>query len=461
MAEGNKSVRNVAGRAKALADSFAAPTEAWRRLTWRQWLEVAMVVAPALLIVIAAFWLAARFVEPAPPKELVITTGSQTGAYYGFGKRYAEVLARSGIELHVELSKGSGENLARLLDPEQKFDLGLIQGGATNGIATDGLVSLGRLFVEPVWIFYRNDLPLDRLSELSGRHIEIGPVGSGTRKLALELLAANDIDDSNTTFLDDPTGKAVENLRDGTADAVILVAASGAPAVRLLLTTPDVRVMSLTHAEAYTRRFPYLSHIVLPRGAVSLVKDAPPQDIHLVAPMAALVARDTVHPALVELLVDALQEVHSGGGMFNRAGEFPKGEDPELQLSEDAERVYADGKGFLLRHMPFWLANFIERMQIMVLPILTVLIPIVNIVPAVLRWRIQQRLLYWYGQLKSLEDALQQEPAEAHSPVHLAEIDRIERALAAIPIPRAYHEQYYSLRGAADLVRNRIESARA
>jgi hypothetical protein len=214
--------------------------------------------------------------------------------------------------------------------------------------------------------------------------------------------------------------------------------------------------MSFSQAEAYTRIFPYLSNLTLPKGAIDLDKEIPAQDTSLIAPMAALVARDDLHPALVGLLVEAAKEVHSPGGMFNRIGEFPKAADPEFEMSEDAVRFYKNGQTFLQKHLPFWLATFIERTMVLILPIATIAIPIFKGGPAIWKWRARQKILRWYARLKVLDQRLTIHSSPEHLIAYSAEIEDIEHAVKKTPVPLTYADQYYSLRAAIDLVRQRI-----
>ncbi|MEZ5843946.1 MAG: TAXI family TRAP transporter solute-binding subunit [Hyphomicrobiaceae bacterium] len=423
--------------------------------------ELLWIGVPAMALVLGAFWLAYQFVEPAPPRRIAITTGGETGAYYRFGKRYSEILARSSVSLEVRSSKGSIENLARLREASSGTQLALMQGGIANEATAPGLVSLGRVFLEPLWVFHRIDGPLDRLTGLAGKRIAIGPEGSGTRVLAEALLAANGIGAGRATFLPLGGQAAADALAAGTLDAVFLTLAPEAPLIQKLLGTPTLRLMNFAQAEAYARRMPYLSHVVLPMGAIDLAANVPARDIHLVAPMAAVVAREDLHPALIGLMVQALQEVHRAGGMFQRAGEFPRMFDPEFPVAEDAERVYKQGPPFFQRFLPFWLATFIERMAVMALPFITVLYPLVKLVPMGYDWRVRGRIFYWYGKLKTLERAIDADVGNYERRRHLAQVRTIEQEVAKIPVPVFYSVDYYDLRAAIDLVRQRIETRQA
>ena len=294
-----------------------------------------------ILIVGIGFVVAYQFVQPAPPSRIVITTGSDSGAYYQFANRYAAILARNGVTLEVKTSAGSLENLARLKNDEAQ--VGFVQGGVVEPKADQdeeddsGLLSLGSMFYEPVWVFYRGDKRLERLTELRGKRIAIGQEGSGVRQLAQQLLSANEI----------PTGdqlvalsglKAAEELQQGRIDAAFIIAAEKAPVVQVLLRSPGIKVMSFAQAGAYQRRFPFLTKLTFPHGVADLVRDFPPEDIKVLAPTANLIVRDDLHPALQSLLLQAASEVHGKSGFFQDAGEFPAYKDQMLPLSPNAAR---------------------------------------------------------------------------------------------------------------------------
>ncbi len=427
-----------------------------RDLSAAQFRELAFIIAPIVLLILGSLWVASRFVEPAPPRQIAISTAGESGTYHQVGRRYAEILKTSGIDLDVRTSAGSAENVRRLLDPNSGVQVALLQGGTTNSAENPSLVSLGRLYLEPMWVFYRGETPIDRLVDLKGKRLIVGADGSGTRTLALTLLQASGINGGNTTLIPLQGPAVAKALSFGNADAAFVVSAASAPLIQELLRQQDLRIMSLAHAEAYARNYPYLSRIVLPMGAVDIADNIPPADIEMVAPVAVLVAREDLHPALVSLLAEAAKTVHASAGLFHRAGEFPKAEDPEFDMSADAQRAYRAGPNWLNRTLPFWLATFIERVIVLAVPLAGVLLPMIKIAPAVYKWRVRRRLLYWYGRLKALESVI----SDGSSPQDLAdyrkEFSLIDEAVCSIPIPLGFSDQYYSLRSALDIVRQRL-----
>jgi TRAP transporter TAXI family solute receptor len=331
-------------------------------ITWGPFI----VIGVALLV--AAYWL----LDPTPPHRVVLATGPENSAYAEFGKRYAEELKRYRIQVELRNTIGSRDNLVLLRDPKQHVDLAFVQGGAAETLRNNDdehaepVVSLGSLFYEPVWIFYRaGTLPkFTSLGQLRGKRVNIGARGSGTPGLFMRLLAANQIepDELQRSLLGET--EAVVALLDGKLDAIVLVSAPEAQMVQMLLQTPGVRLFEFTNAEAYARLYRYISPVVLPRGVAHLALDVPNHDLQLIAATTSLVARENIHPAIIELFVQAASRIHSSPGWVARAGQFPSAAQNEFPLANDAERYYRNGPPLLQRYLPFWLANLIDRMWV-------------------------------------------------------------------------------------------------
>jgi TRAP-type uncharacterized transport system substrate-binding protein len=429
--------------------------EKLKLLSWR---DIVFVALPSLLLAIGAFWLAAQFIQPAPPARMIISTGGEGGAYQRFAARYKDVLARYGIELVDKPSAGSNENLQRLRDPRFDVDAAFFQGGTARPGEDDELVSLGDFYHEPLWVFYRAAaLPSsDKLLDLKGLRIAVGGAGSGTQPLAMELLAANGIDGKNSTLIEAGGLGLVERLRKKEVDVVFVVGPTQSALVWLLLYTPGVRLMSLSHAEAYTRRFPYLARLVLPRGAIDFTLDIPPRDTQLVAPMATLLVRERTHPALIDLLMLAAGEIHGEPGVFQKPREFPRAGHSEFPLSKEAERYFKSGRPFLQRYLPFWAATLVDRMVVMVLPLLVVVLPLLKFAPQIYGWRVRSRIYRRYGELKFLENEVNENPGRHSRAEWLEKLDRIEDDASHIRTPLTFSDMLYTLRVHIDLVRDMI-----
>lgn len=412
------------------------------------------------LIVGIGFAVAYQFVEPAPPKKITISTGGESGAYYQFAQRYAAILARSGVKLEIRTSAGSLENLARLSHDEAQ--IGFVQGGVVepkedlDAKDDSGLLSLGSVFYEPVWVFYRGEKRLERLTELRGKRIAIGQEGSGIRQLAKTLLDANEIP-LNGNLLPLSGLLAAEELQQGRIDAAFIIAAESAPVVQVLLRSPGIKVMSFAQANAYQRRFPFLTRLTLPQGVADLVRDYPPEDIKVLAPTANLIIRDDLHPALQTLLLQAAREVHGKSGFFQSAGEFPAYMDQMLPLSPEAARYFQSGPPFLQRYLPFWLAVLIDRLIVLLLPIVALLIPLLRIAPALYTWRVRSKVFRSYGELKFLEDDLKHHYDPARSAEYRSRLDALDEEASQLHVPLGFTDLVYTLREHVNLVRHILD----
>ncbi len=413
-----------------------------------------------VLIVGLGFVVAYQFVKPAPPSRIVITTGGDSGAYYHFAHRYAAILARNGVTLEVRTSAGSLENLQRLEAGEA--EVGFVQGGVVEppedpdaAPATD-LQSLGSVFYEPVWVFYRSPQPLTRLTELSGKRIAIGQEGSGIRQLAQRLLEANEME-SDGILLPLSGLDAAEELQQGRIDAAFIIAAEHAPVVQVLLRSPGVRLMSFAQANAYQRRFPFLTRLTLPQGVADLVRDYPPEDVRVLAPTANLVIREDLHPALQTVLLQAVSEVHGQTGFFQSAGEFPSYMDPLLPLSPEAARYFKSGPPFLQRYLPFWLAVLIDRLIVLLVPIIALLIPLLRIAPALYTWRVRSKVFRCYGELRFLEDDIKQHFDPAKLADYRQRLDAIDDEATLLHVPLGFTDLVYTLREHVNLVRHILD----
>lgn len=407
----------------------------------------------AVLVLAGAVYL---FVQSAPPDTITITSGPEGSIFHTNALRYADILARYGVTLKVLTSEGSLENLNRLCDPSFQVDVGFVQGGMTNG-KSDKLVSLGSISHQPLLVFYRG-APVEVLSGLSGKRIAVGPVGSGTRSLALTLLEANGIKPGGTnTLLDWEPKQAAKALIGGAVDAVFLMGEDASVALmRELMRTPEIHLLNFRQASVYTRRFSYLSVIELPQGVLDLGRNMPSEDVSLVGPTVELIAREHLHPALSDLLLDAARELHGKATLLQRKGEFPAPLDHDIRLSADAARFYKSGKGFFYRYLPFWLASLTSRILVVFVPTIVVLIPLLRSIPAFYRWRIRTRMYRRYRSLLSLERELFKESDPGKREQLLKRLDEIESDVNRMKVPAFSADQFYGLRGHIAFVRLKV-----
>jgi NMT1-like family len=417
-------------------------------------------IALAVLLLGLAYW----WLDPTPPRHITLATGPEQSAYDEFGKRYAKMLAVQGITVNIVRSEGSSANLQLLR--EGKADLGFVQGGSAEQLGDEeGLSSLGSLFLEPVWLFYREDAAkkvnpqgrLNALSQLQGMRVNVGTAGSGVPSLMNKLFEANRVDMAQIKLGRLDQTPATVAFLGAEVDAIVFASAPESLMVQMLLQTPGVRLFDFAQSEAYSRRFAFLSPVVLPRGVVDLAADNPSQDVRLVAPTTTLLARDSTHPALVQLFSQAAAQLHGGAGWFNRARQYPNVENNELPLAKEAERFIKNGPPLLQRYLPFWMANLIERMWVALGIIVAILLPLSRIIPPLYAFRIRSRVFRWYGQLRDIENrADASDPALGPRDSLLAELNQLDAKAEKIQVPLSYVDELYALRGNIHLVRKKL-----
>ena len=433
-------------------------TRAWTRLIAVFGRGMVISVGSILAVCLVASAAAFLFLNTAAPRTLTITSGPAGSTFYRNAERYQKILAREGVTLKILPSDGSPENLKRLADPKARVDIGFVLGGAAGDRSFDPLMSLGSVSYQPLMVFYRGE-KRELLSQFKGKRLNVGPAGSGPHDLALALLKANGIVPGEGTVLDETDFEDPgKELRAGRVDAVFLMGDSTAGSVmRKLLRDGDVRLFSFVQTDAYVRRVKVLNKLLLPRGGLDLGADLPPDDVHLVGPTVQLVARESLHPALSDLLLEAAREVHGPAGMFRKPGEFPVAQEGEFRISPDATRYYTSGKGFLYRTFPFWLASLVARVLALLVPVVLLLLPALKFAPMIYRWRVESRIYRWYQVLLELErEAFKPDVDAARREELLRQIDHIEAAVNRIVIPASFGDVFYSLRGHIDFVRHNL-----
>jgi len=436
-------------------NSIAPPR--WQdRLAAASWRDLALILIPALALIAVAAWLTVKSVRFAPPHIIRFVSGPDGSSYRNQAERYKKIIEGYGVKVEILASRGALDNLQRLAAPHSQVDVGFVQGGLSDGVDTSHLASLGSVFAQPLMVYARAPQPLDSLAPLKGKRLALGPEGSGTRVLALKLLKGNDIEGPPTQLLDLGGEQAAQALIAGTIDAAFLMGDSATPQVmRSLRAVDGVDLVSLRQADAYLRKFRFLSKLTLPEGAMDLAKNYPPRTLQLVGPTVELVARDDLHPALSDLLISAAREIHGGAGLFRNAGEFPAPLARDFRISADAERYYKSGQQFLYKRLPFWLASLIDRLLVLIVPLLVILVPASRLAPAIYRWRVRSRIYRWYGVLMDIERDIAQRGAPAESARLMSRIDEIARAVDDVRTPLSFADQLYVLRDHVASVRRR------
>ena len=424
------------------------------RRAWQSVKDLGATAGLAVVVIAAGVFAAYQFVGPPPPDRIVMATGEPDGAYARLADRYAAILARNGITLDLLPSAGSVENLELL--QAATADIGFVQSGLAGQQVAEDVVALGSMYLEPLWLFLREGLSIEDIGDLKGRRIGIGAEGSGTRVVALTLLRANGIDKQTAELSALPATEATAAFGRGELDAAFLVAAPESASVEQLTSTPGVTLYDFERTPAYARVYRFLSPVLLPEGVLNLDANIPERDIHTTAPTAMLAAQRDLHPALIDLLLVAAAEIHGGSSLLSEPGDFPTARFVDLPLSEEAARHLERGAPFLLRYLPFWAATLVDRLWVLLLPLIGLALPVFKLVPPAYRWRVRRRLLGVYDELSALDPAHVPPTDDAERQRRLERLEAIDQEVAALAVPRSYTDDVYKLRRDIDLLRRRL-----
>ena len=409
-------------------------------------------IAALLFIVAGGYWLA----DPAPPKTIVIAVSKHNSDYLAFARLYGALLQQDGVSLKIEKASGPVEIMEQLRQPAGKVDMAFLEGGTASSESTAGIVSLGSLYYQPLWVFSRKGHKVIHLSSLKGKRIGVGEGGSGTNILARTILNAAGVTEGNSALLPMGDDAAAAALQHGIVDTIFISGLPTSPTVQDLAANPDFVMADLDEAEAYSRQFTYLHHLVLPEGALNLERNIPAHPVNLLVPTVTLVARESMHPALVYLVLKVISRVHGTAGMLQKAHEFPSDKDSDFELSPQSRKFYESGLPFFDRYLPFWAATFLNRVLIVLVPLIALAIPVTRMAPSLYAWLVKSRIYRLYGELRYLETQLHSRQHPLDPETCRRELDAIEDRVNHMRLPVAFSSHLYELRTHIALVRSQI-----
>lgn len=398
--------------------------------------------------------------RPGVPKEVSILAGPQSSRSYQWAERYADYIEAHGIRAKVVSTAGSGDILRRLSDGT-KPAVGFLQSGVErevgDGKPPAGLESLGSLYFEPTWVFVRDDASIVELTDLPGKRAFTGRPGSDARATSRALLRVFGLSDevASEPYEELTPIEATDALLAGELDVIFLAGESGAESIRRLLDADGVHPISVQHGDVYRRIQPDVGELLIPEGLFDLAQMIPKHDVRVIAPAINLVAREQLHPALVDLLLDAAKRLHGGPSLLAERGTFPSRDYTSLPLSAEAERYYDKGPSGLRKYLPFWLATWVDRLIVYVVPILVVASSVFKGIPVLIQMRARLALRGFYTRIQRIENSPDQ---QANRDAYLAELDAIENATREIHIPQMHIAHYFEFRQYIHDLRSRLEA---
>jgi hypothetical protein len=423
----------------------------------------------ALLLVLIGFAVAYKFVAPPPPREITIATGSENGGYHRFGIQLKAALEKKGMKVTLRSTAGTIDNIKLLSDPQSGVTVAFGQGGAERYYDGDKehIRGLGSLYYEPFWIFYRKDIGLTNFSGLKHMKVAIGKPGSGTRMLSETLLREDKIPENNWV----PIGStdAVKALKENQVQAVFLVApvndpidkSKPHPDVYSLMADPNIALFGGTRAQAYVSRLPNLSIVTIGEGLIDLEKNYPPADAKLISPMGTLICREDLNGDIASLILTTCREIQEQGSWLEKPGEFPSKSGVTFPLLPEAKQFYEKGPSFFYKIFPFWVANMVNRLWIMAIPLITLVIPTIKLALPTYRWRMRRRIATKYRVLMAIDDKIVSGTIDQSLDADIAQLERYENELARMFVPIMFARDFYTLRYHVDFMRNKLQGIKA
>jgi TRAP transporter TAXI family solute receptor len=401
------------------------------------------IVAITVIGFVIAGVFAFKVVEPPPPRAIKMASGSPGGAYNKYARAYQKHLARSGVTVQIVETGGSIENQALLEKGE--VDVGFIQTGVGNAEDQPTLRSLASLYYEPLWLFYRGSESIDNLGALKGKKIGVGAPNSGTRAVSLRLLDLNELTSDNTTFVEAGFSESAQALEKGELDAVFFITSPAADVIQRLVKADGVRLMSFRRYRAYSRNLWFISDAHIHEGMLNIPRNIPDSDIVVLSTLATLVAREDLHPGIVQLLLRAASDIHSHQGLLEEDGEFPSRRHLTYLLHDEADAYLSNGPSFLSRYVPFQVLHLVRRLALVIIPLLTLMLPVLKLGPLLYKVAVRKRIYRWYGTLLKIEARAREEGANIDELI--GEVDKLDEDVQhLVDVPMSYRGEYFSLR---------------
>lgn len=410
---------------------------------------------PILLLVIASFYVTSKFIKPPPKKEITIATGSKNGNYYKTALIYKELLEKENVKVNLLTSAGSIENIKLL--KENKADIAFLQNGTIKN-NKENIKSLASIYYELLWVFYRNEgFPINYVIQLISKKISIGREGSGTKDLALKVLKDNGINKDNSQIFNYDASKAKEELEKGNIDAMFVVSSHKSETIKELLANPKISILSFKRAKAYSRKYPFLEALNLYEGTLDLYKNLPDENISLLSTTANLVVKDGFSEELIRLVLKKVKEVHNKKDLFAKAEQFPNALNMQLEMHEEAQRYFEYGDTWLEKIFPYWIASNIDRLKLLIIPLLTLLFPLFKGFFPLYTWTMRSKIYRWYEEVKNLDNSI--EILESKDlKVQLEKVQKLRQEIQKeTKVPLSFMGEYYNLQLHLDLIENKIE----
>ena len=425
----------------------------------KSWISLLKEIWPLVALLLAGLFLLIWFAKPAPPTKVLMATG-KGGSYRVLGEKYQAYFKTKGIHLQLVETHGSLENLQHLIDRKDPIQAAFVQGGTMSAETVSGVLSLGSVDYEPVWIFYRSKA-FDESNKILDRDIiklrmGVGPMGSGTHLQAMNIMKLNDLPTDGPNLKAMSNMEGVEALEKGELDALILVDGFDSPNVQRLITNPNIRLANFKRADAYTRLMTYFEELTIPMGGFNLANNIPAEPVDLISTTTNILIDDRLHPAIQLLFLEAAKDINGVKTYFAKAGEFPAYRNNEVPLSDEARYFYQKGTPALMKYLPFWMAEFIERMFLLLLPFAAFAYPIIKSIPNYRVNLARKQINSLYKDLEKFEQTTIENFDPNKRQEYIEVLNEMERQVVDSKAAKLVTADCYTLRNNIEFIRNAI-----
>ncbi len=391
-----------------------------------------------------------------PPEQISIAAGKPGSAYYDYALLYQDILSRDNITLNIIETNGSVEN-ASLLASGDDVDIALVQGGV---YLPETLVGIASVQIEPLWIFARPEVDNDP-NTWDSFSLSVGAQGGGTSVVAQQLAAitraAGFSGDKAFALGSSDTANAIGK---GELDIALFVAPVTASYLKPLFENPELNLVPLAHSETVALRIPGARLIRLPSGSLNYQRPLPQSDLNMVALVTRLVSQEDLHPALVNRLVAATKEVHGGRPLIPADNLFPSTKDLGIPADKLAVSLFESGFSPLESFLPYWVVAQLNRILIILVPLILLLLPLFRFLPIVYNAIFNTRVYKHYTRLHEIDIQLATEGSTLEKDTLIAlrnELDDIELTLLKSNLPNFFRKQAYTVQHHLDYVRRRLD----
>ena len=418
-------------------------------------------LAIAFLVVIVGLIV---YLKPFPDRHIYFLTGYPGSDWGMLADAASDVLKKNGLEFSAIHTAGAVENVARLDDPKDVANAGLAYGLALEGDEVKGIYSLGSVSYEPIWILYNKKKAgeIKTLTELSQKKIGLGPVQSGSYRIAKKVFEVANIQvDGNPNFSSNSIQVNQTKLKNGEIDGMIVVSTNLDPITLDLLRMPNIEVFDFKNAPAYAKQINSFVTLTLPADSVSIPNQIPQKDLTLLATTASLVVKRSMHPDLQLAILMAARDANRNSPdlFFAKRDEFPSYRDPLIPISPVAEHFYNYGPPQAMQYLPYWLAGFIDRSWLLILTILAVFYPLSKLNIHFRKFRFNLKEIPHYKELLQMDRKIQRGSlTEMEKSEMLSRLDEINTHAIQEGVPISEEAAYFNFLNAIFLLRIKIQN---